>query len=74
MPIDDRQLKLRGRIDEDVHVHVVVALIKTADGRIDPGGGQGRDVIRQAEIQITHQAPGQVLCLVAKCIYRAEQR
>ncbi|MNT43414.1 hypothetical protein D3C72_1798850 [compost metagenome] len=52
----------------------MVALIKTADRRIDPGCWQRRDVIGQTEVQITYQAPGQILCLVAKCIHRTEQR
>ena len=73
LAVNYRPLKLRGRVHENVQMHVVFTLIKARNGGIDPSCRQRRDIVRQPQIQIPHQPPGKVLGFIAKRIHGPEQ-
>ncbi|MNN52505.1 hypothetical protein D3C81_1672080 [compost metagenome] len=50
LPIDHRQFKLRGRIHENMQMHVVFALVKACDRGIDARRRQGGDIVGQAQV------------------------
>lgn len=55
---DHRQFQLGGRIDEKVQLDILVAPLEARQRIAETGLGQGREIVRQAQVQLPDQTSG----------------
>lgn len=74
LAFDHRQFQLGGRIDEKVQLDILVAPLEARQRIAETGLGQGREIVREAQVQLPDQTSGQRLRLVAKQADGVEHR